>query len=100
MHNVRHIAADRYAVILAGGNAARLMPLTRRITGRPTPKQFCPIIGDSTLLAQTRRRVALRFRPDSTILLLTRSHEIFYRERLNVLPSADCLVQPDNRGTA
>ena len=75
MHNVRHIAADRYAVILSGGNAPRLMPLTRRITGQPIPKQFCPIIADSTLLAQTRRRVALRFRSDRTILLLTRGHE-------------------------
>ena len=49
MHNVRRIEGDRFAVILAGGSATRLMPLTRRITGRPIPKQFCPIMGESTL---------------------------------------------------
>src|SRR5262249_25030277 len=42
---------------------------------------------NSTLLAQTRRRVALRFRSDRTIPLLTRGHENFYREQLNVLPN-------------
>jgi hypothetical protein len=35
MHNVRRIEGERCAVILAGGNASKLMPLTRRITGRP-----------------------------------------------------------------
>jgi mannose-1-phosphate guanylyltransferase len=42
---------DRYTVILAGGDAKRLMPLSRRITGR-RPKQSCPIIGKLTLQDQ------------------------------------------------
>jgi mannose-1-phosphate guanylyltransferase len=100
MHNVRRIEEDRFAVILAGGSATRLMPLTRRITGRPIPKQFCPIIGESTLLAQTRRRVALKVSRHRTLLVLTRSHEDFYRDQLNASPDPNLLIQPDNRGTA
>jgi mannose-1-phosphate guanylyltransferase len=100
MHNVRRIEADRYAIILAGGNATRLLPLTRRITGRPIPKQFCPIIGESTLLAQTRRRVALKVNRHRTIVVVTRSHGDFYRDQLSASPDPNLLIQPDNRGTA
>jgi mannose-1-phosphate guanylyltransferase len=100
MHNVRRIEERRFAVILAGGNATRLMPLTRRITGRPIPKQFCAIIGESTLLAQTCRRVALKISRHRTLLVLTRSHEDFYRDQLSASPTPNLLIQPDNRGTA
>jgi mannose-1-phosphate guanylyltransferase len=100
MHNVRRIEEDRYAIILAGGSATRMMPLTRRITGRPIPKQFCPIIGESTLLAETRRRVALRISRHRTILVLTHSHEDFYRDQLSSSRDPNVLIQPDNRGTA
>jgi len=100
MHNIRRIEEDRYAVILAGGSANRLMPLTRRIAGRPVPKQFCPIIGESSLLAQTRRRVALKVSGHRTILVLTRSHEDFYRDQVGDSADSNLLIQPDNRGTA
>jgi mannose-1-phosphate guanylyltransferase len=50
---------DLGAVILAGGEGSRLRPLTRLITGRDIPKQFCPVFGSITLLDQTRRRVSL-----------------------------------------
>ncbi len=46
MNPMHRVEQDRYAVILAGGDASRLMPLSRRITGGPVPKQFCPIIGE------------------------------------------------------
>jgi mannose-1-phosphate guanylyltransferase len=49
---------NRHAIILAGGDGARLSE-TRRISGDCTPKQFCPVIGDTSLLDQTRLRVAL-----------------------------------------
>ena len=69
--------ASYSAIILAGGDGARLRSLTRAIAGDDRPKQFCPVVGDGTLLDQTCRRVAL----------------------------ADCapdaiVTQPANRGTA
>ena len=49
----------RWGVILAGGKGTRLLPLTsRRLTGDDRPKQFYEIIGNETLLNQTRSRVA------------------------------------------
>ena len=92
------VDGNRYAVILAGGDAIRLRGLTRRITGRPTPKQFCPVVGGSTLLEQTMRRVALEFSPKRTIVVLTRHHRDLYADQVK-LPDAQLVIQPENRGT-
>jgi mannose-1-phosphate guanylyltransferase len=54
----RPAANTRAAVILAGGDGSRLRPLSRLIAGDDRPKQFCPILGDETLLDRTRRRVS------------------------------------------
>ncbi|MGH7987704.1 MAG: sugar phosphate nucleotidyltransferase [Candidatus Binataceae bacterium] len=100
MHPANYVEPNRYAVILAGGDATRLMALSRRITGQSIPKQFCPIVGESTLLDQTRRRVALIFNPKRTIVVLTRKHEEFYRDQVDDLPDSNLVVQAENRGTA
>lgn len=88
------------AIILAGGEGLRLRPLTRRITGRDTPKQFCPLFGTTTLLDQTRRRVSLTFSEEATVTVLTRGHERFYESLVSDAQPGSVLVQPNNRGTA
>ena len=57
----------RWAIILAGGDGSRLLPLTRKIAGDDRPKQFCPIVNGNTLLAETRQRVALTLSPARTM---------------------------------
>ncbi len=91
---------NRAAIVLAGGDGARLRDLTRRITGRYVPKQFCPLIGSSTLLEQTLKRVSLAVTPDRTLTVLNRQHESFYAPLLGHLPASRLLAQPNNRGTA
>lgn len=86
------------AVILAGGNGTRLSSLARNITGRDTPKQFCPLLGKETLLEQTRRRVALGIPSSRTITVLTREHEPYFAPLLDSSELSP-LVQPRNRGT-
>lgn len=86
------------AVVLAGGEGSRLRPLTRRITGRDVPKQFCPILGSTPLLDQTRQRIAHTFPERATVTIVTRSHERFYEPLLNAVPLESALVQPANRG--
>jgi mannose-1-phosphate guanylyltransferase len=90
---------DRAAIILAGGDGTRLRELTRKILGKEVPKQFCPVIGEATLLEQTRKRVSLAVAPDKTIAVVTRPHERFYAPLLADIPLQSLVVQPDNRGT-
>src|SRR5713226_8527611 len=89
----------RWGVILSGGDGIRLRPLTRLLTGDDRPKQFCRLLGEKTLLAETRHRVAQTVRPDRTLFVLTRSHEPFYAAELAEVPPTQMVVQPSNRGT-
>lgn len=91
---------ERWAIILAGGDGTRLRPLTRRITGRETPKQFCPILGNRTLLQQTLLRTSQLIAPERTIISLVRTHSTFYTRILADRPAETLIVQPSNRGTA
>jgi mannose-1-phosphate guanylyltransferase len=89
----------RWGVILSGGDGIRLRPLTRLLAGDDRPKQFCRLLGEKTLLAQTRDRVARTIQPDRTLFVLTKSHEPYYAAELAEVPPAQTVVQPSNRGT-
>ncbi|HEV8428286.1 MAG TPA: sugar phosphate nucleotidyltransferase [Pyrinomonadaceae bacterium] len=91
---------DRWAVILAGGDGTRLQSMTRAITGDSRPKQFVPVIGGSTLLDQTRRRVAHSVRPRQTFIVVTEKHRRFYEQMAQEISPDLLLQQPDNKGTA
>ncbi len=96
----RASAVRPWAVILAGGDGARLRALTRRISGDERPKQFCPVLGGASLLELTRRRAAQLVDPARMLYLLTRTHERFYRPLAETTPAPALVVQPENRGTA
>jgi mannose-1-phosphate guanylyltransferase len=91
---------DRWAVILAGGDGTRLQSMTRAITGDNRPKQFVPVIGGSTLLNQTRRRVALSIEPSRTMFVVTQKHRRFYESLAGEISGRLLLEQPANKGTA
>ena len=91
---------DRWAIILAGGDGTRLQSMTRTITGDNRPKQFVPVIGGSTLLNQTRRRVALSIEPSRTLVVVTQKHRRFYEPLAGEIPSSLLVEQPSNKGTA
>jgi mannose-1-phosphate guanylyltransferase len=92
--------SSRWGVILAGGEGKRLLSLTRKITGDDRPKQFCALTGVETLLEQTRRRVSQVVAERHALLILTKTHERFYKDQLRGVPARNLLVQPFNRGTA
>lgn len=92
--------ADRYAVILAGGDGSRLRSLTRAISGDERPKQFVPILNDETLLDVTCRRAALKVRPENTFFSLTEKHRSFFEPLLAGARKHQFIVQPENKGTA
>lgn len=89
-----------WAVLLAGGDGTRLQSMTRAITGDNRPKQFVPVIGGSTLLDQTRRRVALSIPASRTLIVVTEKHRRFYEPLVNEVSSRLLLEQPANKGTA
>src|SRR5262245_35090826 len=92
--------SERWAIILAGGDGTRLQSMTRTITGDNRPKQFVPVIGGSTLLDQTRSRVALSVLPGRTLFVVTEKHHRFYESLTHTVSPHLVLEQPENKGTA
>ena len=91
---------DKWAVILAGGDGTRLQSMTRAISGDNRPKQFVPVIGGSTLLNQTRRRVALSIERERTLIVVTQKHRRFYEPLAHEISPNLLVEQPVNKGTA
>jgi mannose-1-phosphate guanylyltransferase len=91
--------AGAWGILLAGGDGARLKALTARIEGDTRPKQFCRILGDESLLTQTRRRISTLFDVDKVIAVVTEKHQRFYSRELHDWPQTVLIVQPENRGT-
>ena len=89
----------RWGVILAGGDGTRLQKLTRLICGDERPKQFCPLVGNETLLEQTRKRTERSIPSERILVPLNRRHQAFYDQERGIRPSQR-IVQPANRGTA
>lgn len=90
---------SRWAIVLAGGDGKRLLPLTRTIAGDDRPKQFCNVVGGSTLLQQTLNRISGLVPCGRTLIVLTEIHNRYYAEQLPRLYPTRCLIQPENKGT-
>jgi mannose-1-phosphate guanylyltransferase len=90
---------QRWSVILAGGEGARLRRLTRFVAPDDRPKQFCALIGEKSLLAHTRQRVARIVSQQQTLFVLVKSHERFYSSELEDVQRNRLVVQPVGRGT-
>jgi mannose-1-phosphate guanylyltransferase len=101
VHNAVTIEREHeWAVILAGGDGARLKLLTRKISGDERPKQFCPVIGEITLVEETEQRVILELRKERTVFVVNRVHEPYYSTILGDTPARNLVEQPRNIGTA
>jgi len=92
-------ATHKWALVLAGGDGTRLQELTRIITGKPIPKQYCRIVGDRSLLEATLART-VQFAPEErTLVIVNRDHLPIAQEQLRCLPPHSVLVQPRNCDT-
>jgi mannose-1-phosphate guanylyltransferase len=70
------------------------------MTGDERLKQFWAVIGDQTLLQQTRCRVSRMIAPERTVLVMNGVHKRFYEDQVVNMRPSRLLTQPRNRGTA
>jgi mannose-1-phosphate guanylyltransferase len=95
-----HARMQRAAIVLAGGEGTRLQSFTESVTGRPIPKQYCPISGTETTLQWTLRRVSLGIDRHSILAAVATAHMEFYESQLTDIDEQSLVVEPQNRGTA
>jgi mannose-1-phosphate guanylyltransferase len=69
------------------------------ICGEERPKQFCPLFGGRTLLAQTLRRAELTIPREHLLVSVAEHHRKWYLREAG-LPTDQLIVQPTNKGTA
>jgi mannose-1-phosphate guanylyltransferase len=87
--------SERAALILTGGDGTRLRDLTREIFGEEIPKQFCALLGEHTLLEQTRRRAGLLVEPTRMLTVFTARHARYFQPLLEEMSREHLVVQPD-----
>lgn len=85
-------------VLLSGGVGSRLWPVSRELY----PKQFLPLIGQSSLLVQTLQRAAAIDGVGAPIIVCNDEHRFLVAEQLRQsnLKAAAILLEPEGKNTA
>ena len=87
---------ELYAVILAGGFGTRFWPASRKAL----PKQFLPIAGKKTMIAETAARLKGLVDPERMLVVTAEDHVALVRKQLRKLPEENLLAEPVGRNTA
>ena len=85
-----------WAVLMAGGSGTRFWPASRRTI----PKQFLPIAGGRSMLAQTAARLRGAVAWERILVVTSREHADLARKHLPRLPPENLLAEPIGRNTA
>jgi mannose-1-phosphate guanylyltransferase len=96
---VQEAPPDRVALLLAGGDGMRLRELTSEIAGTPIPKQYCRLLGGSSLLEAAISRVHLLYPRKHISIVVNEDHLDLAKEQVQGLPASNIFVQPLNRDT-
>jgi mannose-1-phosphate guanylyltransferase len=89
-----------WAIVLAAGEGTRLRSLTTDANGRPTPKQYCSLVGGSTLLQDALRRGHAVSGRARLCAIVAAHHADWWRRTPWALPRENVIAQPIGRGTA
>ena len=87
-----------YPVILSGGSGTRLWPMSRSLY----PKQLLALIGETSLLQQTVRRIAGQPGFAPPLIVANEEHRFIIAEQLREIgvEAAGLLLEPIGRNTA
>lgn len=89
-----------WAIVLAGGDGTRLLPLVRTLHGDDRPKQFAALEAGRSLLSRTLERVRRITLPERTLVVTRRDHDAYVSSALTGEPPIHVFAQPADRGTA
>jgi mannose-1-phosphate guanylyltransferase len=95
-------SADRWGIVLSGGNGTRLRDLVYRKRADYLPKQYLSFIGKRSMLEHTLHR-AEKLIPAQKLLIVTVKEHLHFDEarRQFASRSRECIVvQPQNKDTA
>lgn len=92
-------AGHNWAVILAGGEGARLHSLTRMPSGVAVPKQFCSLGHSGSLLHDAVTRASLVTSPERITVAVSEHHRRWWQNLDLKIPARNLISQPSNRGT-
>jgi mannose-1-phosphate guanylyltransferase len=87
---------QRFVVIMAGGKGERFWPQSRL----RRPKQLLPIVGDSSMLAQTVERLPGLVEYANIIVITNRDQRAAVLETCSMLPPENIVAEPVGRDTA
>jgi mannose-1-phosphate guanylyltransferase len=92
-------SGSRWALVLAGGEGARLSQFTLERFGERRPKQYCAFLGEGTMLEHTQRRACELVGRQRLVTVIGRGHTRYMSRRQ--LDACGMLIeQPRNRDTA
>jgi len=89
-----------WTLVLAAGEGSRLRSLTVDRRGNVIPKQFCSLVGKTSLLELALLRAAQVSPLGRITTIVAEQHEAWWHGPLTFMPRSNIVVQPRNRGTA
>ena len=85
-----------YTIILAGGFGTRLFPLSRR----SFPKQFIPLLGDTSLFQKAIKRALLFSKPEEIYIVTNKDHAFLVEDQLQQIQTpCNVLLEPCGKNT-
>ena len=88
-----------WAVVLAAGEGTRLHSLTTDAHGMAIPKQYCSLVGGSTLLHDALGRAEAIAGTTRVCAIVAEQHRWWWQADLSGLDRMNVIAQPANRGT-
>jgi mannose-1-phosphate guanylyltransferase len=95
---MRHMA-NAWAVVMAGGDGARLRSLTTTREGVVVPKQYCSFGRSECLLQDAVKRAQSVVSPAHVCSVVAAQHRRWWSTALSGSSDANTFVQPQNKGT-